>query len=68
MWMSGVLYALACATNSTPIVLIRESLLGLAVSRIPASEYLLCLKFRDRLDPVGFRSGKGDLVARMQRV
>jgi hypothetical protein len=32
------------------------------------SEYLLFLKFRDRLDATGFRSGKGDFIAGMQRV
>jgi hypothetical protein len=31
-------------------------------------EYLLFLKFRDRLDPTLFRSGKGDRIASMQRV
>lgn len=29
---------------------------------------LLVLKFRDRLDPAGFRRGKGDLIAGMQGV
>src|SRR4029077_2818629 len=33
-----------------------------------ASEYLLVLKFRDRLDPTRFRNGKGDLIASMQLV
>ena len=33
-----------------------------------ASEYLLFLKFRDRLCATGFRDGKGDLIAGMQRV
>jgi hypothetical protein len=36
--------------------------------QIAASEYLLLLKFCDRLDPTRFRSGKGDFIARMQRV
>ena len=37
-------------------------------AQIAASESLLCLNFRDRLDPSRFRSGKGDLIASMQRV
>jgi hypothetical protein len=52
------------------IVLMRESLLGwinLVMSRIAASEYLLFLKFRNRLDPTRFRNGKGYLVASMPR-
>jgi len=36
--------------------------------QIAASEYLLFLKVRDRLDATGFRSGKGDPIASMQRV
>jgi hypothetical protein len=70
--MSGDLHALALREATlTLIVLMWESLLGwinLVAPRIAASESLLCLNFRDRLDPSRFRSGKGDLIASMQRV
>jgi uncharacterized protein len=36
--------------------------------RMAASADLLCLEFRDRLDSIGFRSGKADPVAGMQLV
>ncbi len=69
--MSGDLHALALREATLIlIVLIWESLLGWInlVAPRAASESLLCLNFRDRLDPTRFRSGKGDLIASMQLV
>lgn len=57
----------AAARNLDPVVLPGEPL-GAVVPKVPASEYLLCLKFRDRLDTIRLRNGNGDLIAGMQRV